>query len=559
MQIRKAAEIPGEIARAREVAHVLLTYGLAAWLKGTDWEPVRRLLTSHTGEFLTEQPFPVRLRLALTDLGTTFIKLGQVLSTRPDLVGIEVAKELANLRSNMPADPSDVVVATVERELARPLGECFADFDRQALASASIAQVHRATLHSGKTVVVKVQHPGIEGTIRRDLAILSSLAVLAQGRDELRRYEPVAVVREFRQTMLRELDFRREMRNLVTFRRNFAEDETVTFPKPYAELTTGRVLTMQRLDGPSVGDEEQLRRQEIDMDALARRGAAVFVQMIFRDGFYHADPHPGNIVVLANQRVGILDGGMVGRIDDELRERIIEILFAAADRDAPRLAEVIALICKAPANLDRDGLSSDLLEVFAQYGSEAVGDMDVGGALTAVTRLIHEYNLVMPSRLSMLIKCLIILEGTGRGLSAKFNLAELLEPFRAQFVLQQFSPERWLKKAKKMRRDWAVLADAVPRNANNLLDQLQRGQFSMRNRHPVLESALNRLAYSVCVGVLMLSSALLWGHQVPPTIRGVSVPGAAGYLASLLLLARLLLSIHRIEYARRHEDDGNSP
>ena len=555
MKLQTAAQIPGEIARAQEVARVLITHGLAAWLKGTEWEPARRMLTSHSGEVLTDQPFPVRMRLALTDLGTTFIKLGQVLSTRPDLVGVELARELAHLRSEMPADPSDVVVATVEKELGRPIGECFAEFDRQATASASIAQVHRATLHSGKLVVVKVQHPGIEGTIRRDLNILTALASLAQRRDELKRYEPAAIVREFRQTMLRELDFRREMRNLLQFRQNFSDDQTVTFPKPYADLTTGRVLTMQRLDGMSIGDAEHLRQANIDGDAFARRGAGVFVQMIFRDGFYHADPHPGNILVLAGQRVGILDGGMVGRIDDELRQRIVEILFAAADRDAPRLADAIAVTCKAPVNLDRDGLSADLLEVFAQYGLETVGQFDIGGALTAVTRLIHEYNLIMPSRLSMLIKCLIILEGTAKGLSPKFNLAELLEPYRQQFILQQFSPETWLRKAKKMRRDWTVLAEAVPRNANNLLEHLQAGTFSMRVRHPGLESSINRVVYGLCVCALMLSSALLWSRQVPPTIDGVSILGVAGYLIAAFLLARLVLSIHRMEESRRHEEE----
>ena len=445
MQLQSAAQIPGEVARASEVARVLIKYGLARWLEGTEWGPVRRLLTSHSGEILTEQPFPVRMRMALTDLGTTFIKLGQVLGTRPDLVGPEVAHELSRLQNSTPADPADVAVATIEKELSRPIAECFLEFDREAMASASIGQVHRAKLPNGKPVVVKVQHPGIEGTINRDLNILSSLAALAERQEEFKRYQPVAVVREFRETLTRELDFRREMRNLQQFRRNFAADLTVAFPKPYPELSTGRVLTMQLLRGTSVGDKEKLQHRHIDGESLARQGAGIFVQMIFCDGFYHADPHPGNILVLAKGRVGILDGGMVGRIDDELRERIVEILLAAADRDAPRLAEVIALISKAPANLDRGGLSADLMEVFSQYGTQGVGQFDVGGALTAVTRIMHEYNLFMPSRLSMLIKCLIVLEGTGKGLNANFSLAELLEPFRRQFVLQQLSPKTWVR------------------------------------------------------------------------------------------------------------------
>jgi ubiquinone biosynthesis protein len=540
MRLKSAAQIPGDVARASEVARTLIKYGLARWLQGTEWEPVRRILTSHTGAVLTDQPFPVRLRMAMADLGTTFIKLGQVLGTRPDLVGPDVARELSHLQSGTPADPPEIAVAIVEKELARPIGECFLEFDRQAFASASIGQVHRAKLLNGRSVVVKVQHSGIEGTIHRDLNILANLASLAEKQQDLKRYQPVAVVREFRQTLMQELDFRRETRNLQQFRRNFAPDHTVTFPKPYPELSFGRVLTMQMLTGTSVGDMEKLRHRHIDCEALARQGAGVFVQMIFRDGFYHADPHPGNILVLAKGRVGILDGGMVGRIDDDLRERIVEILLAAADRDAPRLADLIAEICKAPADLDRAELSADLMEVFAQYGAQAVGKFDVGGALTAVTRIVHEYNLIMPSRISMLIKCLIVLEGTAKGLNANFNLTELLAPYRRQFVLQQLSPETWLRKAKRIRRDWELLAESIPRGFNNLLEQLQSGHFAVRIKHPPLEKSVNRLVYGLCTSALLLASALLWIHEVPPKIYGVSILGAAGYLVAALLATRVL-------------------
>jgi ubiquinone biosynthesis protein len=391
-----------------------------------------------------------------------------------------------------------------------------------------------------------------QGAAQRDLNILSGLAGVAERQEELKRYQPVAVVREFRQTLMRELDFRRDMRNLQQFRQNFAADHTVTFPRPYPDLSTGRVLTMQLLKGTSVGDMERLHRRHIDCDALARHGAGVFVQMIFRDGFYHADPHPGNILVLAKGRVGILDAGMVGRIDVELREGIVEILLAAADRDAPRLAEVIAVICKAPANLDRGGLSADLMEVFGQYGAQAVGQFDVGGALTAVTRILHEYNLFMPSRLSMLIKCLIVPEGTAKGLNAGFNLAELLEPYRRQFVLQQFSPETWMRKAKRMRRDWEVLAESIPRGLSNLLEQLQSGDFAVRINHPPLESSVNGLVYGLCTSALLLASAMLWIHEVPPRIHGISILGAAGYLVAAFLATRVLWVVRRSE-SRKHD------
>ena len=218
----------------------------------------------------------------------------------------------------------------------------------------------------------------------------------------------------------------------------------------------------------------------------------------------------------------------------------MEILLAAGDRDAPRLAEVIAVICKAPPDLDRGGLNADLMEVFAQYGTQAVDKFDIGGALTSVTRIMHEYNLFMPSRLSMLIKCLIILEGTATGLNAGFNLAELLEPFRRQFVIQQFSPETWLRKAKRLRRDWEMLAESIPRGFNNLLEQLQSGHFAVRIKHPPLETSVNRMVYGLCTSALLIASALLWIHGVPPTIHGISILVAAGYLTAAFLATRVL-------------------
>jgi ubiquinone biosynthesis protein len=319
-------------------------------------------------------------------------------------------------------------------------------------------------------------------------------------------------------------------------------------------LTSGRVLTMSYLKGISVGDAEALKRSHINGDDMARIGAGVFVQMIFRDGFYHADPHPGNLLVLPKKRIGVLDGGMVGRIDDDLRDRIIDLLLAAADKDAPRLAEVIALVCKAPADLDRPALSADLMDVIGQYGMQSMDQFDVSGALTAVTRLIHEYKLVMPSRLSMLIKCLIILEGTGKCLNPKFNLAGLLEPYRRQYMVQQLSPQAWFKKAKRLHRDLQVFAEAMPRHANNILEQAEHGKFSIRLSHAVLESAVHRLVHGISLGFLMMASTILWSFNARPTINGVSVFGVLGFFTSLVLGTKLLWGIYRSDVVRRRRE-----
>ena len=268
--IRSRFRFAGDLARAAEVARVLAKYGLAMWLTEIEWEPIHNALRSHAGEVLTDLPFEARFRLALTDLGTTFIKLGQMLSTRPDLVGKPMADELSKLQAGGRPDAPEIAAGIVQTELGRPVSECYAEFEGAAAASASIGQVHWAKLRNGRNVVVKVQHPGIEGTIRRDLDILRFLADIAEKNERMRAFQPAELIRQFSRMLLNELDFRREMRNLQAFRRNFDKDETVVFPRPYPELSTGRVLTMRRLSGCALTDSKALEEMKIDREELAR-------------------------------------------------------------------------------------------------------------------------------------------------------------------------------------------------------------------------------------------------------------------------------------------------
>jgi ubiquinone biosynthesis protein len=277
---------------------------------------------------------PVRIRLALSELGTTFIKFGQMLSTRPDLVGPDVAAELAHLQSQTPPDPPGAAEATIEKELGSAPSALFASFDSTPFASASIAQVHHARLHSGEAVVVKVQKTGIGSRVEADLSMLVDLASLAERQlEDLKPYHPVAIVHQFTKMMRAELDFQRELRNIQQFRQNFAADETVHFPVPYPELCSTRVLTMECLEGTLVSQVKTPTGEDSEMDAFARRGANTYLQMIFGDGFYHADPHPGNLMILPGGVVGVLDCGMVPRLDDDLREAIEDLLLAAVQRD----------------------------------------------------------------------------------------------------------------------------------------------------------------------------------------------------------------------------------
>jgi ubiquinone biosynthesis protein len=488
----------------------------------------------------------VRIRLVLTELGTTFIKLGQVLSTRADLVGKALADELAKLRDDVAADPPDVVQKTVEKELGKPLMELFAQFDMKPVASASIGQVHAARLPGGQAVVVKVQHPDIEGRVRTDLDILHGLADLAERTlSELRPYQPKAVTAEFQRVLLKELDLEREQRHIRHFADSFADDPTVRFPATYPEHSTGRVLTMEQLEGVKLTDAAELRERGFDPEEIARRGATIFLEMIFRDGFYHADPHPGNFLILKSGQIGILDCGMVGRVDEALHEDIQDMLLAIANRDPAELTAMLMQVCQVPAELDRSGLNAEVADYLADYGGQAVGHFDLGGALTELTGIIRRYHLVLPSRVALLIRVFVVLEGTGQLLSPKFNLVELIQTYYRSIAWRRFSPAKRLKKLRRQFREWEHLGELLPRTVSDILRQAQGGKFSVHVEHNRFESAINRLVFGMVSSALFVGSSLLWSRQVPPLIGDVSVLGALGCLISLGLGLRLLWAINK--------------
>jgi ubiquinone biosynthesis protein len=534
-------------ARFGQVVAILAKYGLADWVSHVDPDLTARVLQGKVRPFhdLTISSRETRIRLVITELGTTFIKLGQILSTRADLVGPVLAEELSLLQSQAPPDPPEVVLETLEVELGQPVSETFAAFDPVPIASASIGQVHRATLPDGRAVVVKIQHPGIESRIRNDLEILQKLAELAEKHPEFKPYRPSAITAEFSRTLLRELEFGREARNLQQFRRNFAGDSSVRFPEPLPDLSTNRVLTMEWIDGTSIRDADALEAAGFDLDQVARRGATVFLEMIFRDGFYHADPHPGNLVVMADGRIGMLDCGMVGRIDDLMRETIEELILAIADRDAMALTNVIIRLCNAPQSLDRPSLANDVTDFLSYYGGQSLRQFDLGGAFSELIDLIRRYKLFLPSRVSLLLKVLVTLEGTARKLSPRFNLIELLEGYQRKIIWRHLNPKQTLRKLRRIYVEWNHLGETLPGAITDVVEQMQAGRFDVHLEHRRLEPSVNRLVLGLMASALFVGSSLLWSRGTPPTLYGVSVFGSLGALASVILGFRLLWAIHK--------------
>ena len=546
MKLSAITKLERNVRRSAEIIGVLAKYGLADWVKGLNFSWIQERIKSVDGQHIPDLKIEERVRLAFTELGTTFIKLGQTLGTRPDLVGPEMAKELASLQTAAPADPPDTVRATIEAEFGKPPSEVFARFTEAPLASASIAQVHLARLYSGEEVVVKVQHARIADKIMPDLDILAGLAELAEKHSsEMRRYQPVAVVRQFRHTLLRELDFTSERRNLQEFAEHFAQDDTVHFPRAYDEFSTRRVLTMERLEGILGTDHVALRSSGADLNEFAQRGANMYLQMIFRDAFYHADPHPGNLMLLPNGGVGVLDCGMVGHLDEQLAEGLEDLLMAVVNHNSVHLAESILRLGSAPPDTRRDELRADLADFVADYVGQSIQDMDLSAALNSLFEIIRRYNITLPPHLSLLLRTLVELEGTAQRLSPEFSLAEVFRPFYATMVRRRLSVPRIIGRLQHAYRDWERLVESLPRDLGDVVRRVRDGTFSVHLDHRHIDPVINRLVLGVMTAAMFLGSSLLWSMKAPPTIAGVSVFGAAGYLIAAYFGWRLLRAIKR--------------
>lgn len=532
--------------RVGEVAAVLAKHGLAEGLQWLHVDWVQDRLRGTDGHRLQGQTLEARIRLAFTELGTTFIKLGQVLGTRPDLVGTALADELSLLHAHSQPDPPEVAGRILQEELGRPPGELFARFDEVACASASIAQVHRARLHTGEEVAVKVMRHGVREQAHADLEILLAIARLAERHaDFLRPYQPLRLAQQFRRTLLRELDFTHERHNLERLAGAFADDETVTFPRVHPSLCTSRVLVMEYLEGIPTTDPGALRASGADLAGFARRGANLWLAMIFRDGFYHADPHPGNLLLMPDGSVGVLDCGMVGRIDDAMREDVEAMLVAAVEQDAEELADVVMRVGTTPAGTDRQALRADLARFLDDHVHLALRELDVGAALGDMLDIVRHHRVVLPAQLSLLLRTCIVLEGTSRTLDRDFSFAELAEPFCMQGMRSRFAPGPLLRRLRRTTRDWERLFAAMPRDLRLVLDRCREGTFRIQFEHRNLDAPANRLTLGILVAALVISGAALWTNGAPPLLGGYSVPGLVSYALAVHLALRLWRSTRR--------------
>ena len=534
--------------RVEEVLRVLTHHGVAHMVALSDHTHLREFVPAEVrlrGGALSDGE---RLREALAELGPTFIKLGQVLSTRIDLVGPDIAADLRELQTNVPADDEATVREMLEADLGRPAEEAFAAFDFAPLASASVAQAHVAQLHDGTEVVVKVQHAGIRDVIHADFDILEALAAVVEEHDEtIALYRPRGVLKQLRRTVEAELDLQREAAVLEEVRANFAGEPDVVIPRPYPEVSGPRVLTMSRIHGRRL--REVAADPDIDREAFALRAARIFVEMILRDQLFHADPHPGNVLVETTEhgiRYGILDWGEVGRIDQVLEDKLGAFILAVAGGDHLDVADRLLDIVTAPAHLDLDAFRIDLSDWLDTHGAAGVEHLDVAAAVEDLTRIVREHRLRMPPDVAMLAKTVIQLQGDLAIAGAGLQIREALRGSERDILRRRLSPERMLRRARRTGHDWDRLIQQAPRDVSAILAAVRMGELDVPVRVDALDRNVNRLAYAILAAALFSGASNLWARKAPPlTSGGMSIPGAVGTVVSAGFALRLLRSARR--------------
>jgi ubiquinone biosynthesis protein len=441
------------LRRYRQVLGVLIKYGFGHIVEQLNIQYLRRATPRVAMRNIGRLGGPVRLRLAMEELGPTFIKLGQLLSTRPDILPDDFIKELSKLQDTVPPVDTATIMGQIEQELGQPVAQLFAEISTEPLAAASIAQVHRGRLQSGEPVVVKVRRPGIGQIIRTDIDILMSLARLVERHlPKGEYYNPTGLVREFRRTISREMSFSREGHTIDRFRENFRNDPSVYIPMVYHDLCGETVLTMEYIDGIKVSDFDRLIAAGYDLKVIAENGANAVLKQVLVHGFFHGDPHPGNIFVLPNNTVCFLDYGMVGRLDRELKIRVAELLSSILDRDVDRMITELVYSGELIEDIRLPELRLALGNFIDDYYEIPLHEINAGKLLTELVELLVQYRIPFSPDLLLLAKALITIEGIGRRLDPEFNMVGHLKPFMARLMMEKSSPANLSREGAKLLR-----------------------------------------------------------------------------------------------------------
>jgi len=526
----------GDLGRVREIATVLASYGFEDLVARLNLPGVvvRRRRARQRGANTAE-----RIRMALEELGPTFVKLGQLLSTRPDILPPDIIEELERLQDQVPPVPYEAIAEQIRASLGDDPESIFEEFSREPLASASVAQVHLARL-DGVQVVVKVQRPGIRRKIQADIRIMEALARAAEARIRgARLYDPVGLVEEFATVISRELDFEREARNLITFRENFRGWDQVKFPRVYLQYSSREVVTQELIEGTAVNE---WRASAEEKRRLALTIVDAFIKQVFEDGLFHADPHPGNLLVVRGNRLGIIDVGMVGWVTEAMKRDLGEMFLAIVTRNYPRLTRVVLRVARDAEEVNEDRLSRDLMEVVEQHYRRSLGQINLGELLRQLFLLVNRHRIRLGPDYALLLKAVIAIEGVGRTLCPSLNLIEELRPHAERLARERWGPGRLRKELLGALLEAEDLLRDTPRWIRTILRRTARGHLTIEFRHVGLEPLISslhevsrRLVAGLVIAALVVSSSLLATADAGPRLFGYPALTVVGYLSAMLI------------------------
>jgi len=542
------------VARLKTILVVMGKHGLAEWASRTRLD---RLIPGF--KFKREGKegrltLPERIRLTFEELGPTFVKLGQLLSTRPDLIPEEYAEEFKKLQDHVPPVPFDMVKRVIESEFGRPLPEIFKTFNDHPLAAASIAQVHEASLPDGTEVVVKVQRPGIDKLIDTDVSILFVIAGLFEKYiEEVRVFNPTGIVEEFFKTLKKELDFIVEAGNMTRIRKNFEDRPHVIIPKVFREVSTAKVLTLEKLHGIRLSDHATLEKSNIDIRQLTHQGVQAFYKMVLVDGIFHGDLHAGNIFILEDGKIGLVDFGIVGRLNQKVRDALGNMFLALVSEDFDALVYEYLEIGIPSGKIDVDHFAKQVRELVEPYFGLPLKDVNVGRMLLDLTILASQHGLRMSQDLMLVCKAIVTIEGMGRSIDPDFDIVKEMSEFAKVLLEARYNMERLSKELFYLLRDVTNLVQHAPRQLRLILKKLSSDEWVTRVKiedigH--LERAMMKgrqlLSLSVITACVIISASLLIIFQKGFLVLGIPILGLLG-----LLLSSILIFLYFVSYFRK--------
>lgn len=548
-----------DLGRLQDIASVLIRWGFGDVVKRMGMAGVlekagRLLHWQAVEEGRLRMDVPTRLRCTLQDLGPTFVKLGQVLATRVDLLPPAWIDELGKLQNAVPALPWDTVLPQLREDLGAEPEAVFARVEHEPLAAASLAQAHRAWLADGSAVVLKIRRPGIRDTVEADLRLLKHLAMIVEKNlPELRRYHPQRIVQQFSASLRRELDFAAECRNAERIAHNFAGRDDIVIPRVYWQWTCERLNVQECLEGVPGRDLAAVDAMGLDRVQLARTGAGLVLKMVLEDGFFHADPHPGNIFYMPDGAIGVIDFGMVGRVTEQRRFQIVRLLHGLVVHDSAAVAEVLADWTEENNDIDEVRLQESADVFVDQYRGVPLKDLRMGAMLGDVTAMLREHGLSLPADLALMIKAFLTLEGMGRQLDPDFDMASEARPYLERAMLERFAPDVLVRRGRRTLSGLVDLLRDMPRDVHRLLQSARRGKLQMHIEVDTLRAfgeqvdrAANRLTMGIITASLVIGSSIVM-NSVGGGVsnRWLMALGVLGFVGAALCGVWILFSIWR--------------